>query len=263
MFFENDGLKLFYEEFGNEEKTPILFLNGIMMSTPSWYMFKPMFKNYRIILFDFRDQGQSDKATSQYTIDAHIDDVYALLDHLGIDKINIVGLSYGGYVAAKFATKYSEKIQSLILANTVSEVTEYLSGIGKAWIEAAKLNDSDLFFTFALPFIHSRNFYKTNKKWVTQREKMLKKELTKEWFDSFIRLSQSTNGMNITEELSNISCETLLIGADQDIITPLEDMRKLHDNIKDSSFVIIRDAGHAAFLEKSKEFASLIRGFIN
>ena len=55
---------------------------------------------------------------------------------------------------------------------------------------------------------------------------------------------------------------TLLIGADKDVITPIELQRILLNNIDGSEFVIIPDSGHGAFLEKMNEFMTVILGFV-
>ncbi|MBA4392694.1 MAG: alpha/beta hydrolase [Desulfobacca sp.] len=261
-YFSSNGLNLFYEEFGSPDGPPILFLNGIMMNTLSWYGHKSFFKNYRGILFDFRDQGKSEKVDHPYGIEVQVDDLRNLLRHLDIKKLNLVGVSYGGHVALQFASQYSERISSLTLANTIAKTNNHLRAIGKAWEEAAKLVDGAAFFTYSIPFIYSRHFYQNNLPWLAERQDLFKDLLTKEWFEAFIRLSTSAHDLDVTAALKDIHCPTLLIGADQDMITPIEEMILLHKEIAGSSFVIIKDAGHAAVLEKPIEFALIIIGFI-
>lgn len=261
-YFRSNGLNLFYEEFGAPEAPPIIFLNGIMMNTLSWTGHKPFFKNYRGILFDFRDQGQSERMNYLYRIDVHVEDLRNLLRYLHIENINIVGVSYGGYVAAKFASIYGDLISSLTLANTVAKTNNHLRAIGKAWEEAAKLAEGQAFFTFAFPFIYSRRFYQDNLPWIAERQNLFKDLLTKEWFEAFIRLSTSAHDLDVTAVLKDIRCPTVLIGADQDMITPIDEIDLLHQKIEGSSLVIIKEAGHAAVLEKPLEFALIVLGFI-
>jgi pimeloyl-ACP methyl ester carboxylesterase len=63
------------------------------------------------------------------------------------------------------------------------------------------------------------------------------------------------------EQLRTIRVPTLLIGADHDILTPIRRMETLHENIEGSEFVVIHDAGHGAFLEKMREFLTVVIGF--
>ena len=114
------------------------------------------------------------------------------------------------------------------------------------------MNNPDAFFNLSIPYIYSRWFYEHNLSWLKERQTLFREILNKEWFDAFIRLSASAHNMDITPAIGDIKCPTLLVGADQDIVTPIAEMDLLHKNIEGSSFLIIKDAGHAAVLEKTK-----------
>ncbi|HPD38827.1 MAG TPA: alpha/beta hydrolase [Mesotoga infera] len=259
----SDGSRIFYEVFGDENKPPVLVLNGIMMSTASWRGFVEEFtKHFRLILMDFRDQGQSSRQRQQYDISIHVSDVKLLLSQLSIPEINVIGLSYGGQVAQLLAIDSPGLIKTLVLANTPARITPYLSELGEAWKEAAKLEDGEKFFSLAIPFIYSDYFYNRNLKWLKERQKLFRDLLNKEWFEGFVRLASSNPNFDVVDKLSRITCPTLLICADRDIITPLEEMQIIHERIPESEMLIIHDAGHGAFLEKPAEFMTAIFGFI-
>ncbi|HDJ29526.1 MAG TPA: alpha/beta hydrolase [Candidatus Acetothermia bacterium] len=257
-----DRARIYYEVHG--EGAPILFLNGIMMNTISWaYLVPVISQQFQLILMDFRDQGRSSRMSAEYSLDIHVGDVLALLDELGLPKVHLLGLSYGGQVALKFTLAHQDRLHTLILPNTNNYITNHLSEIGKAWEVAAALNDGEKFFKLAIPFIYSRSFYARALDQLHARQEMFKEMLTKEWFEAFIRLSHSTNNFRVSpEELERITVPTLLIGAEDDIITPVELMRAMHEKIKGSEFVVIPEAGHGAFLEKADEFLTLILGFV-
>ena len=257
-----DGAKIYYEVHG--EGAPIIFLNGIMMSTVSWAYFTPIIsKKFQLILMDFRDQGQSSRMHEEYDLDIHAGDVLALVDELNLEKAHLLGLSYGGQVALKFALAYQDRLGSLILSNTNNYITNHLREIGKAWEVAAELNDGEKFFQLAIPFIYSHHFYARALDQLHARQEMFKGMLTKEWFEAFIRLSRSTRNFRVSpEELEKITVPTLLIGAEDDIIAPAELMGNMHKKINGSEFVVIPAAGHGAFLEKAGEFLTLVLGFL-
>jgi 3-oxoadipate enol-lactonase len=257
-----DGIKLNYEVYGQGE--PVLFLGGIMMNTLSWAAFVPVLsQKFKLILMDFRDQGQSSKMKSEYSISIHVGDVVKLLDALAIPSVHLMGVSYGGDVALLFALKHQDRLKTLMLPNTTSVIPNHLKVIGKSWEVAAELNDGEKFFQLSTPVIYSGPFYDKYLEVLMQRQSMFKALLTKEWFDGFVRLSHSIQDYNVTpEQLRTIKVPTLLIGADKDIITPIELQYILRDNIANSEFVIIKDAGHGAFLEKMNEFMTLILGFV-
>jgi pimeloyl-ACP methyl ester carboxylesterase len=257
-----DGGSIYYEIHGEGE--PLIFMNGVMMNTMSWMDFIPQLADkFKLILFDFRDQGRSSKLAEEYDVDIHVDDTLALLDELKIDKVNMVGPSYGGEVAIKFALKYQNRLKTLILPNTLSWIPNQLKAIGEGWEEAAQLYDGARFFKLAIPWIYSRHFYQTSLEWLTQRQQLFKAMLTKEWFDSFVRLSRSTRNYYISpEQLQTIKVPTLLIGSDEDTVTPIDVMAVMHENIKGCEFVIMYKSGHGAFLERLHEFVTVICGFV-
>lgn len=259
MFFEELGI--YYEVYG--EGNPLILLNGIMMNTVSWLEhIRFLSKYFKVIVYDMRDQGKSEKLNEEYNISIHSEDLKKLIDYLGFKKVNLLGLSYGGQVAEIFASKYPEYIDKLILSNTTYRVDNFLASIGEAWKVAAKSYNGEIFFDLALPFIYSKTFYNYNFEWLQNRRKIFKELLTKEWFDSFIRLASSNTTFDVSDDLEKIKCETLLIAADEDIITPISDMMYINNKIKNSELIIIKNAGHAAFLEKLNTYCNLIKGFL-
>lgn len=257
-----DGAHLYYEVHGEGE--PVIFLSGIMMNTLSWASYVPeISKRYQLILLDFRDQGQSSRMQNEYTLDVHVPDVLHLIDSLNLKRVHLLGLSYGGQVALKLAVSHQDRLKSLMLLNVNSVLTNHLSEIGRAWETAAQLYDGEKFFQLAIPFIHSRSFYDRSLDMLRERQEMFKTMLTKEWFDAFIRLSHSVRGYRVPEdELNKIEAPTLLIGAQDDMITPVRLMETLHNSIKNAEFVVIPEAGHGAFLERASEYLTLVTGFL-
>lgn len=259
-----NGAKINYELDGQGKET-IVILNGIMMSTASWTDFVPVFtenNNFQFLRMDFRDQGQSSKHPEEYDLNVHVEDLYELLEYLEIDSAHLVGISYGAMVAMLFELKYRQKVSSLILSNTVAKVNKYLQVASTVWEEAASLNDSDKFFRFSMPFIYSDYFYNNNWEWMEERRKALGDVLTKEWFESLIRLSKSSKYFDISDKVSNIKSPTLLIGGTRDQLTPVYEMEELAEKIPNAKMLIIKDAGHASCYEKMDEFNTAVLGFV-
>lgn len=261
-FRTHDGLNLYYEEHGRGE--PVVLLGGIMMSTASWVQHAPILAEHvRLILLDLRDQGRSDRASSEYRLDAHVLDVLGLLDELELDSAHLVGLSYGGQVAQRFALEHPDRLDTMVLANVNHYITNHLAEIGRAWEEAAALNDGEKFFQLAVPFIYSMDFYERYLAVLKDRQAMFKSMLTREWFEGFARLCRSTEGFRLSEEeLRRLEMPILLIGADEDVITPVRVMETMYRTIPDCEFVTIPHAGHGAFLERAGEFLSIVIGFL-
>lgn len=259
MFLEDPGI--YYEVHG--EGQPLVLLNGIMMNTLSWAEHIPRLKDrYQVIVYDMRDQGQSARLEEGYDIGIHAEDLKRLIDHLDIHETHLLGVSYGGQVALIFSLRFPEMVEKMVLSNTAAYVDQYLLSMGQMWKRAAKLYDGEAFFDLALIPIYSRSFYNHHYDWLANRRQLFRDFLTREWFDGFIRLASSNEAYDLRGEISNIDKETLLIAAEKDMITPPEQMLEMNRAIKNSQFVSIPDAGHAAFLEKLDTFCTLIKGFL-
>jgi len=259
MYLDDPGL--YYETAG--DGPPLVLLNGIMMNTLSWVEHVPRLQDrFTVITYDMRDQGQSARMEEGYEIGIHADDLRKLLDHLGLDRVHLWGVSYGGQVATLFTLKYQDRVDRLILSNTSAYVDRYLLSMGRMWKRAARLYDGEAFFDLALIPIYSRPFYNNRYDWLEARRQLFKDFLTKDWFDGFIRLASSNEAYDVRDRISDIERPTLLIAAQEDIITPHEQMLAMSETMPDARIVSVPGTGHAAFLEKMETVCTLVRGFL-
>lgn len=259
MKFNFKDIEIHFEIHGEGE--PLLFLNGIMMSTKSWAPFiEPISQHYQLILMDFIDQGQSGLAKGEYKHDLQVEVVYALLAHLEIDQVNLFGISYGGEIALQFAISHPDKLKSLIISNTCAETTYWLKEIGRSWIEAAP--NPLAYYLTTIPIIYSPNFFNERREWMENRKSVLVEVFNADFLEKMERLTISSEGYDVRDKLSEIACPTLIMGATEDMVTPLDQQKFLHKQITDSRFVIIPECGHASMYEKPTEFLTNILGFL-
>ncbi|MEW5826908.1 MAG: alpha/beta fold hydrolase [Candidatus Bipolaricaulota bacterium] len=261
-FRAHDGLELYYEVHGTGE--PLVLLGGIMMSAASWMGHVPVLSRHvQLILLDLRDQGRSGRMKDEYSIDVHTGDVVKLLDELGIEKAHLMGVSYGGQVAQRVACTHPERIKTLILANVNYYITNLLAEIGRAWEVAARLYDGERFFQLAVPYIYSRAFYAKHLEALHQRQAMFKSALTREWFDGFTRLCHSAIPFRMSaEDLRRLTMPTLLLAAEEDLLTPQRVMEEMAEAIPQAEFVSLPGAGHGACLERPGDFLTVVIGFL-
>lgn len=253
---------IFYRTVG--EGAPLLVMNGIMMSTRSWIPFEQHFsQNNQLILLDLLDQGESEKMDCEFTQEIQVDVVLALLEELELDKVSILGTSYGGEVALQFAAKYPDKVNRMVLANTVAKTNAWLKEIGEAWNFAAQIPGA--YYCTTIPTIYSPKYYDRKKEWMDQRKQLLTQTAfaNEAFLNSMIRLTNSANSHDVTEELPTIDVPTLIIGCDKDHITPIEEQKYLKDHMPNAQLVILPETGHAAFYERPYLFTALVLGFIN
>ena len=99
----------------------VVFINGLTMSVNGWYLQIPDFsKRHKVLRYDCRGQGNSDKPDGDYSQLAHARDLRDLMDNLNIQKAHVVGLSNGGMIAQHFAIEFPEKVGALVLVDRKS-----------------------------------------------------------------------------------------------------------------------------------------------
>lgn len=110
-----DSYKVHYVQAGSGE--PIVLIPGSFFTYREWDRLLPLLANdYRLIAVDYIGVGQSDKPTSgfDYSVQAQAEIVLGLLDALGIDKANVMGVSYGGSIALYMGARWPDRISKVV-----------------------------------------------------------------------------------------------------------------------------------------------------
>ncbi len=130
------GTKLYYEVAG--EGDPIVLIHGFTLDTRMWDdQFDVFARNHTVIRYDVRGFGKSALPGTRLYSDE--DDLEGLLDHLGVSRAHVLGLSMGGGIAVEFALAYPGYVDTLIVVGTVDvgfELSEeYANTLGAVWSE--------------------------------------------------------------------------------------------------------------------------------
>lgn len=121
----------------------------------------------------------------------------------------------------------------------------------------------DYYYT-TIPPVYSTYFYERRLDWMKNRAKKLIPYFDrKDVQESLIRLTNSSEGYDVSDRLGEVECPTLIVNATDDVLIPLVEQTRLHEGIKNSEMVIIPKCGHASMYEKPMLFSSLVLGWIN
>ncbi|MFX1262008.1 MAG: alpha/beta fold hydrolase [Promethearchaeota archaeon] len=257
-FCDANDVDIYYEVHGQGE--PVIFGNGVFSNTLGWVNQLPAFsKEYQVILYDMRGQGQSEKPEEPYSFDLHATDQKALLDELGISKVHHVGISYGGELGLVFALKYPEMLKSLVVCSSVSFVGPLLREMCELWRYACVLEDPELFYSATVPL----NFGETFIREQTALLEQAKIRYAQLYYPPLVRLLDSFLSLNVTDQLHQIEVPTCVIAGEKDILKPAYPYSKMiHDTLPHSEMVIIRDSGHAVTFEQPEEFNNVVLRFL-
>ena len=122
-FARINGIVLHHQVVGPTDGPALVFINSLGSDFRIWQEVVPAFADrFRVVLYDKRGHGLSDAPPAPYTIDEHADDLLGLLDHLGIERFSLVGLSVGGMIAQRMAVRAPERVQALTLCCTAAKI---------------------------------------------------------------------------------------------------------------------------------------------
>ena len=256
-----EGKSIYYEVHGTGE--PLVMLNGIMMSCPSWAEFiEPLSANRQLILFDFLDQGRSARMEEDYAQELQAEVVRALLDYLALEQVDLVGISYGGMVAQHFALKYQHRIRRLVLFNTTASTGHKVDDVFLSWNQAAD-DPSDYYLT-TIPIVYSTDFYNENYKWMEfVRSRLLPVFEDESFMGGMKRLARSICYVDLIDRIGTITVPTLVVSSGDDALLPPAEQEKIARRLPNSEYVVMPNCGHASMNEHPLLFTALILGFIS
>lgn len=257
-----NGIELYYEIHGVGE--PLILLNGLGYATWMWYeQIDELAKHFKVITFDQRGVGYSDKPDEEYTIEIFADDVASLLQKLGIEKAHILGASQGGFVAQEFALKYPEMTDKLILCCT-SFGGPNMIPIPEETLKIMMAGGGDDKTIEDLKNATSSSLCESK---IQERmnivEKILEEKMKKPQPKyAYQRQLMAGASFNIESRIHNVTAETLILSGDGDRVVPYRNSYMLQEKIPQSRVEIIKDGGHVFFMECPDETNVLIVDFL-
>jgi len=256
-------INIYYESHGHGE--PLLLINGYGQYSGHWVALIPrLSKDYRVISFDNRGTGRSDKPEMPYTMKMMAADARGLLDALSVDRAHVFGVSMGGMIAQEFAINYPDKVISLILGctqcggrNIIPQTKEAMAFLFSP--EMAKLPVAERARQTA-PWLWNQVFIDKNPKAVELYVEITSKYPTP--IQGYACQAQAIMGHDTYERLPRIKTPTLVIAGDADRIIPAGNSKILASRIPDAELVMLENSGHGFFGDAAAEAIGAILDFL-
>lgn len=273
-FVESNGSMIRYHVIGKGR--PLIFISGLGMDHRVWlYQMLHFSRSFMVILFDNRGIGESTydgKRFSTYTLAR---DVLNLMDHLGIDKANIVGSSLGGMIAQELAINFPDRVDKLVLSSTTAKLErgsrkrgffKNLENILSGDLEILFNVDPDhpIFnraINYILQNLYSRDFLMRNRVFV---ERLARDYFSKDrYYEVLLRQAGAAIRHDTRKRLDLIDSITLVLSGTDDKIIPPEHGRRLAEMISGASFIEIEGGNHGLHLEKTDIFNQHLGKFLS
>ncbi len=251
------GIDIAFERHG--EGPPVLFIHGFPLSGRMWeQIVAPLSPRYELIIPDLRGMGASE-ATPTATMKTYVDDLCELLDKLGISqRVVIVGLSMGGYLAFEFYRERPERIRAMVLADTRADPdTPEKAKERRATAEKVLREGSGVVADAMIDKLFGRKTPEaTRKAW----QALMSTTKPEGVAAALVAMADRKDSRPM---LSTLNLPTLVVVGEEDEITPPAVAREMHQAIAGSRLKIIPDAGHMAPVEQPQRFAQVLREFLD
>lgn len=260
----SNGIELYYETHG--EGQPLVLISGLGYSNWQWHKMVPFLaEHFRVIVFDNRGVGQSDKPEGPYSAQLLAADTIGLLDALGIDKAIVAGHSMGGFVAQAIALDFPQRVGKLILCSTNFGGPNHVPVTPEAMKVLTDMT-SDPLTRFKNGLVVS-----TAPGWAEKNPEMIDEWV--KWrianpIDPVHYQAQLAIGLALIPEaaafenkLPSISVPTLILFGTHDKVVPPANADLLAKQIPESQIRILPDAGHFFPIEVPQEAVQVVIQF--
>ena len=256
-------------------KQVLIFVHGLSSNSDAWYRnIESLKKDFTCIAVDLPGFGKSYKNADEFTATYFAEILKEFADKLKLQKFTLVGHSMGGQASIRFAAKYPEKLDKLILIAPagIEQFNEFEGNAMKMVINPQMImatSEEQIDKNYLL------NFYKMPKEayqMIQDRKKIVK---ASDFEAHAIAIEKSVKGMlddKVTDDLVKIKIPTLILFAKNDMLIP---NRYLHplltidalaktalESIKNSKLVMIDEAGHFLQFEKPNEVNKEVKEFM-
>lgn len=240
-----------YDDEGSGSGPPAVFLHGFPHDRTLWdAQRRALSPQVRCVVPDLRGFGQS-STHGPFSMDHYADDVVALLDHLGIEKAAICGLSMGGYVAMAMWRRHADRIAALVFSDTRAGADSVEGQRRREELMAlARTGGATAIAENQLPGLIGS----TTRAQRPEISKLLLAMMTRQSVAGIVgALAAMRDRPDSFETLSTVSVPTLVVVGEEDALTPIKEARSIAEALPKSARVrmeIIAAAGHVPCVER-------------
>jgi 3-oxoadipate enol-lactonase len=264
-----NGVELWYEVTGEGE--PVIQIHGAGFGHFNFAPATPaLAERFRVIDYDMRGYGQSDRPVQLYDMEVWADDVAGLLDALDVREAHVHGTSMGGMIAVVFAGKYPERTTSVVINCAAAKLGMSGRLVFKNWIDIAELDPdgpgsrilAELIAWQAL----SRSFLETPEG-VAAIDTIQQILRDSNRLEVFTAACQAMCDMDITEWLPKITSPALVLGGDEDLMTPWDQgpggagQQAIFEGIPNAEKHVIRGSNHSTLFDNTAEHVRVVIDF--
>ena len=266
-----NGADLWYDITGEGE--PVMQIHGAGFGHFNFAPATPeLAKSFRVVDFDLRGYGASDRPLQHYDMEVWADDVAGLMDVLDIETAHIHGTSMGGMIAIVFAGKYPQRTTSVVINCAAAKLGAAGRLVFKNWIDIATLDPdgpgsrvlAELIAWQAL----SRAFLETPDG-VAAIETIQQILRDSNRLEVFTAACQAMCDMDLRPWLPRITSPALVLGGDEDLMTPWDQgpggagQQAIFDCLGNAEKHVIKGSNHSTVFDNTEEHNRVVIDFFS
>jgi 3-oxoadipate enol-lactonase len=253
---QSDGCRLNAQVEG-PERTPVLMLcNSLGTDLHMWDdQVKAITERFRLVRYDRRGHGKSEAPKGPYNMEMLGRDALAVMDAMGVGKVNWCGLSMGGMVGMWLGANAPQRIERLVLSNTSAYMAdkqiwgERIKTVRAGGLEAIADGTMERWFT------------KGFRERAPQAIARMKEMMLKTPVEGYIGCGEAVRDMDHREIIRKITAPTLVIAGRHDPATTVEAGEFLRDRIPGAKLAVL-EAAHIANVEQPQAYTDTLLGFL-
>lgn len=264
-----DGHHIFWEYHGQGNREVVCLLNGLAMHTRAWYGFLPLLTpEVDVLLYDYPGQGQSSSEDVPYFIPRIAGYLTQIIDEVKIEKLHIMGISYGGFIALDYARQFQERLHTM----TISGILLSHEELFQMYQELSLLfyRSGPQVFEVYTHYMYEKIFGETFVRNMKDKLEPMREKFHNRYKDrthALIRLTEAQNPFfdSLDENLLGyraINTPTLIMAGGEDRAIPNWVQKKVADILPNSRFEVVEDSGHVVYIEKPDIFFDNLKRFM-
>ncbi len=254
-----DGESLYYEVHG--QGPPLVLISGLNGVAAFWQPhLEALARNHSVVLHDHRGTGRSSPSRIDYSVEQMTGDLVELLDHLEIAKADMVGHSTGGAICQVLGIDYPERVASLVLSATWTAADGYFRRLFELRAEVLRAMGPEGYIRASLMFMRPPAWIRDHD--ATQNEEIAAMVANFPLPEVMLSRIAALIEFDRRADLGRISAPTLVVGARDDMVTPIYYSEELARLIPGAEIAILEAGGHFFPVSAAEAFRDLVLDFI-
>jgi 3-oxoadipate enol-lactonase len=255
-----NGINLNYRVEGPEGAPWVMFSNSLATNLSLWdVQAAELSESFRVLRYDTRGHGKSDAPAGDYSLAMLRDDVLGLLDALEVEKTHIVGISLGGMTALELALATPERLGRIVVCDSRADAPPAFAASFDERVGIVRDKGMDAIVEQTLERWFSPGFHAQKPPGLAAVGDMIRSTS----LEGYIGCVRALQKLDLLPRIGGVGVPTLFVSGADDIATPPEAMRAMHDAVPGSQFTLIEPAGHLSNVENPVDFMAAIGPFLN